>query len=275
MRTLLTALFITLATQTSAFDINLDEVEVRRLNAEYLVDDLSVGVKAVVNNWAFCTKDNELFINRVAPIEEPERWRTTYEITLLPTGKIDAVLVPAEDSSGNSLSFPSTSSCDEEIQILGFYPVNTIEGVDNLAEFISVALGKGYTIGNKTAAKELRQIVQPKDTYAEIFTDVYEDKIKSAISHCLVTSTVSSYGIPEDAQMIVGANFNRDGKVKASSLSLIHHSINSDTRANVLFQGIRRAILRCQGAGYLLPSENYDSWKSMTISFSKSDLFKD
>ena len=101
------------------------------------------------------------------------------------------------------------------------------------------------------------------------------DKIKSAISHCLVTSTVSSYGIPEDAQMIVGANFNRDGKVKASSLSLIHHSINSDTRANVLFQGIRRAILRCQGAGYLLPSENYDSWKSLTISFSKSDLFKD
>ena len=267
---------MTLATYLNAFDVNMDELEIRRLKADYLVDDLSVGVKAVVNSWAFCTINDKLYVNRAAFVDEPSNWNAMFEISLLPSGEVDVEIVPAGEVSSNDLPFPYTYPCSEEKQqALGFYPVHTLEGVDNFAEFISVALGKGFTIGNKTAAKELLPITQTKNTYAEIFTEVYEDKIKSAISHCLVTSTVSPYGIPEDAQMIIGANFSQDGKVKASSLILIYHSINSETRANVLFQGIRRAILRCQGAGYLLPPENYDSWKSMTITFSKNDLFGD
>lgn len=275
MRTILSALIMTLATQANAFDLNLSEIEVRRLKAEYLVDDLAVGVKAVVNYWAFCSKEEQLYINRAAMIDEPSDYMAMFEVVLLPTGGVSVETVPATNRDASSLPFPDTKPCDQKsIRELGFYPVTTIDGVDNFAEYISVALGKGFTIGNKAAAKELRPVVEQTDTYADIFTGLYEDKIKSAISHCLATSTVSSYGIPEEATMHVAASFHSDGRVQPSSIFLVNHSINSDTRAKVLFQGIRRAFLRCQGAGFALPEENYDSWKSMIITFSKSDLFQ-
>ena len=64
-----------------------------------------------------------------------------------------------------------------------------------------------------------------------------------------------------------------DGKLKPSSIILLEHTMNSDTRAQVAYQGIRRAFLRCQLTGYVLPEENYESWKTLKITFSKVELF--
>ena len=273
MRTILAVLISTIATQSNAFDINLNGIEIRRLQAEYLIDDLSVGVKAVVSSWAFCAEDDRLYLNRAASVGEPSKWTATFEVSLLPSGETEAVIVPAGDISANSLPFPSTQPCDEELRDLGFYPVNSINGADNFAEFISVALGKGYTIDNKKAARELRPLAQPKDTYAGVFTSVYEEKIKGMISNCLVATTTSLTGIADDANLVVSVSFSRDGKVKPSSISLHDHSINSDTRAKFLYEGTRRAFLRCQKAGYSLPEENYESWETLKITFSKADFF--
>lgn len=276
MSKMFVALIILMATQARAFDINLNALELQRLDAEYLVDDLSVGVKAIVDEWAFCAKTDELYINRSAKITDQETYYANYEVMLRPDGKVDAILVQAGNVDFNSLPFPSTEPCEnEEIQELGFYKVNTIEGVDNLAEFISVALGKGYTIGNAAAAKEIKPIAPVIDTYANVFSNMYSSKIKSSISQCLVANSVSSYGIPDDATLTMGVDFERDGRMKVSSIRLISHSINSDTRAKVLFQGLRRAFLRCNGAGYELPEDSYDNWKSLQITFSKSELFAD
>lgn len=249
-------------------------MELQRLDAEYLVDDLSVGVKAIVDEWAFCAQKDELYINRSAQISDKETYYANFEVMLRPDGNVDAILVQAINADFNSLPFPSTEPCENaEIQELGFYKINTIEGVDNFAEFISVALGKGYTIGNAVAAKELKPIAPVIDTYSNVFSNMYSSKIKSSISQCLVTSPVSSYGIPDDATLTMGVDFERDGRLKVSSIRLINHSINSDTRAKVLYQGLRRAFLRCNGMGYDLPEDGYDNWKSLQITFSKSELF--
>lgn len=271
MRKFLVALFVMIATHSNAFELNLSKLEIRRLKAEYLVDDLAVGVKAVVGDWAFCSQEEHLYINRASMIEEPSEYSSMFEVVLLPTGGVSVETIPAKKSFSRPVPFPDTWPCDKEaVQDLGFYAVKTIDGANNLADYISAALGKGFTIGNKTAARELLSVVEQQNHDDGAFTGIYEDKIKSAIRPCLVNYSFD--GIPKKINIQVAVTFNRDGRVQPSSLLLVNHS-TADSMSQVYFQGVRRAFLRCQEAGYLLPKENYDSWKSMIITFTEGDLF--
>ena len=273
MRSVMTALFVALATQVNAFDIDLDDVEIRRLKSEYLVDDLSVGVKAVIETYDFCSRNNKLYVNRAAFISKNSKWRPNFEITLLPSGELEAVINPADDISSNSIPFPNTGSCDDEIKDLGFYPVRSIDGADNFSEFISTALANGYTMSNKKLAREMRSTKKVTKTYTEVFTDMYADKIKSKVIPCLQRLQLADE-FPDDAKITVETNFDRKGYIVTSSLSLVDQSIFSDFQAEILYHGLRRAFLRCQKTGYALPEENYESWKSMQITFFKNELLE-
>ena len=274
MQKILWALIILAASPATAFDVNLKPLEIQRLQAEYLVDDLSVGVKAIVDRSAFCVVSDQLYVNRAAEITDKSDYYANYELMLRPDGSVEATLVEAVDRDFNSLPFPSTAPCDkEEIQELGFYRVNTIEGADNFAEFISAALGMGYTIGNSAAAKELKPASPVIDTYANIFSNMYSDKLKSEVSPCLLMYSTSPNDIANDATITIGVDFERDGRFIFGSMKLINNAFMSDSRAMIIFQMLRRAFIKCQGSGFELPNDSYDNWKSLQITYSKSELF--
>jgi hypothetical protein len=57
--------------------------------------------------------------------------------------------------------------------------------------------------------------------------------------------------IPTYVKFQVGVKFTFEGKVKAGEIQLLKHNADSQGEAEVAFNAVRRAILRCQKSGYI------------------------
>ena len=62
MRTILAIIFMTFSTQVSAFEVKLSQGENEKARGKFLIENLLVGVKALVNSYDFCVVKEELFI---------------------------------------------------------------------------------------------------------------------------------------------------------------------------------------------------------------------
>lgn len=72
----------------------------------------------------------------------------------------------------------------------------------------------------------------------------------------------------EAAQVTVtlAFNLNPDGRV-AGDVRLVRHDGTTPEAAEAAYQSARRAVLRCQGAGFLLPAEDYEQWRHVELTF--------
>lgn len=274
MRTILIALMITLATQASAFDVNMTPKEIYRLDEEFLVDDLSAGVKAKVTTSSFCTKDGKLVVRRSAPLGVTYEWQDYYEIILMPNGQISAEFFNAVDSLRSEdpklIDFPNLGSCREEFDELkfGYYPVETIDGTNNIRDLIIKLIRDGYKIENETLLKKYRaDLVSDKNRATVSITTV--NSIASQVTPCWVVDLGSEAA---NVTVTVAMSLDRDGKVEGNSLKLVASEGGSEIAANTAFQAARRAILRCQKDGYRLPVEKYNEWRNVEITFDPGNL---
>lgn len=69
----------------------------------------------------------------------------------------------------------------------------------------------------------------------------------------------------------VGFSLGQDGRV-VGDVRMISASGGNDAQTSTAFQAARRAILRCQSSGYKLPSEKYDQWQNVEITFDPSGM---
>lgn len=69
----------------------------------------------------------------------------------------------------------------------------------------------------------------------------------------------------------VGFSLDQTGKVSGDP-SLLSFTGGTDAQAQTAFQAARRAILRCQSAGYQLPADKYDQWQNVEITFDPSGM---
>ena len=101
MRTILAIIFMTFATQASAFKDNLTAKDYKELSGAFLVKDLTVGVKAVINTYDFCSEDGELLVEGWAEIEtDPSDYSPHFQIVLQPNGAFDVTFIPASRGGG-------------------------------------------------------------------------------------------------------------------------------------------------------------------------------
>lgn len=69
------------------------------------------------------------------------------------------------------------------------------------------------------------------------------------------------------ASVTVGFELDREGRVIASTLRLLSSSSEDAVETEAAFAAARRALLRCQGDGYVLPPEKYEEWRDMELLF--------
>lgn len=121
----------------------------------------------------------------------------------------------------------------------------------SVANDIAAAIGGGQEVGAPSG---------PPLTFSE------REGLRVAVQACWnvdVGSAASNTVVTVEMQM------NRDGTVVANSLRMIG---SDGPDASTAFAVARRAILRCQRGGYKLPSDKFDHWQTIEMTFNPENM---
>jgi serine/threonine protein kinase len=91
------------------------------------------------------------------------------------------------------------------------------------------------------------------------------------VRRCWVPPSASS---ELETTVVIAFSMTQDGKPIASSIRLVS-SESGGTSAMRALQAARRAIIRCGARGFQLPSDKYDQWKDIEITFTGEDMRRD
>jgi len=96
------------------------------------------------------------------------------------------------------------------------------------------------------------------------------DRLRLAIQQCWNIGTLSS-----EAQQItvtLGFSMTPGAMPEQGSIYLVESSGGSDGAVTQAFEFARRAIIRCARDGYGLPSESYEAWRDVEITFNPEGM---
>lgn len=93
------------------------------------------------------------------------------------------------------------------------------------------------------------------------------DSFRIAVNSCW---NVDPGSVAARVTVEVGFSLDREGKVQGD-VRLVS-SDGDQSATNTAFEAARRAILRCQSGGYQLPSNKYEQWKDIVITFDPSGM---
>jgi len=93
------------------------------------------------------------------------------------------------------------------------------------------------------------------------------DGFRIAVQDCWVVDVGS-----QSANVTVTVGFDLDRSGRVSSLRMLSADGGTGAAVDSAFQAARRAILRCQGDGYVLPADKYEQWKSVEMTFNPESM---
>lgn len=93
--------------------------------------------------------------------------------------------------------------------------------------------------------------------------------LRLAVQQCWVVDVGSQAA---NVSVTLGFDMDPDGTVIASSLRMVDASGGSGAAVETAFQAARRALLRCQKGGYDLPTEKYEQWKEIEMTFNPAQM---
>ena len=91
------------------------------------------------------------------------------------------------------------------------------------------------------------------------------EALRGAIAACWNVGSLSSEAAR--AALTVRFDVNPDRTPDPESIALLDHD-TTEAAAGEAFASARRAIIRCGASGLPLPSDEYDAWREMEITFS-------
>ncbi|SFL41454.1 hypothetical protein [Shimia aestuarii] len=95
-----------------------------------------------------------------------------------------------------------------------------------------------------------------------------KDGLRVAVQDCWVVDVGSRAA---DVTVTVGFSLDQNGKV-SGDIRLISAAGGDEAATRTAFQSARRAVLRCQKNGYDLPTEKYDHWRDVEITFNPEKM---
>ena len=101
-----------------------------------------------------------------------------------------------------------------------------------------------------------------------ILTETELNSFYRSASSCWVVDNMADWS---KVAVTVEFSLDRNGRVDGD-IELTGYSGDDEALAGLAFSAARRAILRCQGSGYDLPSQSYDYWKTMSITFDPTTM---
>ena len=100
-------------------------------------------------------------------------------------------------------------------------------------------------------------------------TQTEEDTLRVAVQKCWVVDIGSPAA---NVTVVLGMQMTPEGKVKPGSLRLVSSQGGADSAEKTAFQAARRAVLRCQKGGYNLPTEKYEHWREIEMTFNPEKM---
>ena len=94
-------------------------------------------------------------------------------------------------------------------------------------------------------------------------TGAEKDSFRIAVNACWIIDEGSQAA---RVTVVVGFSMTEAGRVDGD-IRLLSASGGPDGAQSVAFQAARRAVLRCQRSGYVLPADKYDQWRDVEITF--------
>lgn len=92
-----------------------------------------------------------------------------------------------------------------------------------------------------------------------------KDALRVSVSRCWNVGSLSTEAMT--VTVVVGLSMTPEGKPEIPTIRLLSSSGGTDGAAKQAFEAARRAIIRCGGSGYDLPSDKYDQWRDIEMTF--------
>jgi hypothetical protein len=131
---------------------------------------------------------------------------------------------------------------------------------DDVADAVAAALandlGTSALDGNGTSATAL--------------TASEADALRLAIQRCWNIGVLSSEA--QQVVITVGFSMTPSARHEQGSIYIAEASGASDMAVQQAFEAARRAIIQCEGDGYGLPPEKYESWQQVEITFNPEGM---
>ncbi|ARO15094.1 putative CheA signal transduction histidine kinase [Ketogulonicigenium robustum] len=99
-------------------------------------------------------------------------------------------------------------------------------------------------------------------------TGAEQDALRVAVQGCW---SVDAGAMSGQVTVAVAFELDRSGRVVGNQVRLVE-SNGSGAAEQAAFEAARRAILRCQGDGYRMPADKYESWQNIVMDFDPSQM---
>ena len=92
-----------------------------------------------------------------------------------------------------------------------------------------------------------------------------KEALRVAVQECWAVGSLSSLAL--ETTVVVAVSFTQDGKPVLSSIRQVDSEGGTSASVKQAFETARRAIIRCGARGFDLPSDEYDQWKDLEMTF--------
>lgn len=97
-----------------------------------------------------------------------------------------------------------------------------------------------------------------------------QEALRLAVSQCWSVGSLSSAALA--TTVVVGVSMTPDGRPQTNSIRLVSWSGGDQSAAQQAFDAARRAIIRCGQQGYPLPTEKYEQWRDIEMTFNPEKM---
>ncbi len=173
---------------------------------------------------------------------------------------------PVEQSPGESFEAASTTEPDpvpepEPEPAVPDEPPADEPSSDTTADAIAAAVA---------AANEVESAPQVGAAAGPPLTAGERDALRLAVQQCWNVGSLSSEAL--QTSVVVSVRMVRDGKPDTASIRMKDWQGGSESAAKQAFEAARRAIIVCGRQGYDLPSEKYDQWAEVEMTFNPESM---
>lgn len=120
-------------------------------------------------------------------------------------------------------------------------------------------------IAAAVAAAQVSEAPRPAAPAGPPLSAGEKEALRVAVSQCWNVGSLSSEALL--TTVTVSVDMNTDGTPILGSIRLDGSSGGSDAAARQAFEAARRAIIRCGARGFRLPSEKFDQWQTIEMTF--------
>ena len=244
-------------------DLNLfDEKEITII--EVFLTDLNVELRR--NHQCRTNEDNSACFERSCPIMNGNEWDQLlciFKGSVLEDYSLElAEIISQLNETGDFLTFMA--------EFITIPPPKGLEGISLFRTVEETNDGQSLDLSElidnffeqQEFDRELEKLIAGEGAPPLLPSEIEE--FKKTVAECW---GVKNFDSTEKGSITIAFSLDRQGKIDPDSVKSISNTFKDSRSAQSVFQRARRALMKCGVNGYDLPSDKYQQWKRMELTF--------